>query len=160
MDEQSTQQAEDRANGGGGLAGAFAPPPTAPLVVGDDIPVVSGVRIPRRERWVTLPGEYGELGMQFLMWVNFPRRINTAITEAEDEAERQQALMQIVLEHNGWIGTDGEPLPPANDPKFWEDVPDEVAGAILVCIMLETSELPNSEIERRRGTRNISRRRR
>lgn len=128
-------------------------------------PYPAGPRIPRREMWMDLPGEYGEVGMRVRIWVNYPRSIQNNLMSS-DEKLTKAALLQIVLEHNGWTDFDGEPFPAASDagevctaehpegepcpgvirPGFWEAIPDELAAAVIVLARLESGKLATSLI--------------
>jgi hypothetical protein len=104
---------------------------TAPLVS-------AGPRIPRREAWMDLPEEYA--GFRFRGWSNFPSRLGSEIRSGDQERIRA-ALLQIVLEHNGWCDSDGTPLPPAHDPAFWDAVPDELAIAVITLLTVDVGKL-------------------
>jgi hypothetical protein len=128
-----------------------------------------GPRIPRRELWLELPGEYGQAGMQVKVWVNYPRPVLNKLMSSDDKLTKE-ALLQIVLEHNGWTDFEGEPFPAANDPGevctvehpegeacpgmlrdgFWEAIPDELAAAVIVLVRLESGKLATSLIPARR----------
>jgi hypothetical protein len=135
--------------------------------------VVAGPRLPRRETWVNLPGDYS--GFRYKVWVNAPKRLWNAVfaaaATAEDEvlpddtpAEVQtkadrlkaradaasQALQQIVLEHNGWLDDLGAPFSPASEPAFWDEIPNELAGLILATAALEMTRFPNSLAPKKR----------
>ena len=112
----------------------------------------SAPRAPRRTAWVDMPDEYqvddegkpvaeGQR-MRFRMWLNFPQRILTEI-QSGDQERSGAALRQIVLEHNGWWEND-EPLPPADDPDFWQAISTNLAVAMLAVIGRESAKIPNS----------------
>jgi hypothetical protein len=125
---------------------------------------------PRRERWLDLPDDYGQAGMRVKFWVNYPRSVQRDLMGGEEATKR--ALLQIVLEHNGWLDFDGSPYPPANDPGekctaehpegetcpgmirdgFWEAITDELAAVLIVMARLEAGKLATSLIpdQRRR----------
>jgi hypothetical protein len=65
-------------------------------------------------------------------------------TSAQDAQAASEALKQIVLEHNGWCDEDGNPLPDANTDAFWNDIPTELGGVIIIAAQLEMGKLPNS----------------
>lgn len=100
----------------------------------------SGPRMVRREMWLSLPGDYE--GFEFLAWINYPMNLINAIKESTGE-DTSSALTRIVLKHNGWRDMDGNPFPPASDPKFWDLIPDEVMNAMFAAIDVEKSKLPN-----------------
>lgn len=98
-----------------------------------------GPSIPRREVWLTLPGDYREF--RVLVWRNFPQRLKRELTSGDTE-RILTAMTLIILEHNGWIDDAGEPFPPANTQAFWEEIPDELAMLIMNRILEETKTLP------------------
>lgn len=100
-----------------------------------------GPQIKRRETWVELPSEYE--GFKFRVWLNAPTRIWAELT-ADNEKASLGALQQLVLEHNGWLDFDGQPYPPAEVEKFWEEIPTELAACILIALQAEMQKLPNS----------------
>lgn len=109
-----------------------------------------GPRIPRREVWMDLPSEYS--GFKVKIWSNYPQRIYDQIFDQDlDEAGRVQALRKIVLEHNGWCDEEGNPLPAAQDDGFWEALPAELVGVVIMTIQEAASILPNSLSGRRRS---------
>lgn len=116
-----------------------------------------GVRIPRRTEWMVLP--WRDLfpddpepagGLRFRCWVTYPRRLIDDIRSG-DEDRMKAALRQIVLEHNGWIGDDGNPLPPATDERFWDEIPDSIGGAIIAAVQAEVGKAAASVMRRRRS---------
>lgn len=111
----------------------------------------TGPKIQRREKWVDLPNEYE--GFKFRVWVNAPTKLWVAVGKAgeeDGETQAQEALKQIVLEHNGWLDFDGNPFPPATSTEFWEEIPTELAACILAATQAEQSKLPNSLAPKRR----------
>lgn len=119
----------------------------------------SAPRVQRREKWLELPGDYA--GFQFKVWVNAPTKLwmalgrNAAGNREEDEqkaseTEAQEAIKQIVLEHNGWLDFDGNPYPPASKTAFWEEIPTELAACMIAATQAEQAKLPNSIAPRRR----------
>jgi len=135
--------------------------PSPPL----ESPPSAAPRVPRRETWVDLPGEYGEAGMKVKIWINYPRSLTTLLTSG-DAPKIKQALLQIVVDHNGWVSFDGTPYPPASDagevctkehpegeecpgvirPGFWEVISDELAGALIMLTSNEQGKLATSLI--------------
>lgn len=108
-----------------------APPPTP----------AAGPRIPRREVWVDLTEAYPDFKVR--LWINYPKRLLDELS-SEDNERIKAALCQIVLEHNGWLDFDGQPFPPASDPSFWDQIPDELAGVVVVVTRLESGKLSTS----------------
>jgi hypothetical protein len=99
----------------------------------------AGPRLPRREEWLDLPEE-AYPGFRIKVWVNYPHRLTSELRSGEQERV-MGALRQMVLEHNGWCDYDGAPLPPAASGEFWELVPDELAGAVLVLLQAQAGKL-------------------
>lgn len=117
-----------------------SPPPQSSVAAGAGAPVAAaGPRLPRREEWLDLP-EDAYPGFKVKVWVNYPRRLNDDLT-SRDKARMTAVLLQVVLEHNGWCDTDGSPLPAANDARFWDDIPDELAGAVLSLLFKQVGKL-------------------
>lgn len=101
------------------------------------------LRLSRREVWIKLPGEYE--GFEIKVWANAPAKLWQSIRGGEEnQDEALAALSEIMLEHNGWEGFDGEPLPPPSDKEFWEAIPTELAAAIMIVANEEAMTLPNS----------------
>lgn len=108
-------------------------------------------RVQRREKWIELPGDYA--GFQFKVWVNAPTKLWTEIgklADSEAQHEPMTALKKIVLEHNGWLDFDGNPYPPATETAFWEEIPTELAGCVIIATQAEMGKLPNSLAPKRR----------
>lgn len=99
------------------------------------------VQIPRREVWIDLPEEYA--GLRVKVWVNFPRALLLEL-QSSDNDRLAAALGKIVLEHNDWADSDGVALPEPANAAFWQLIPDELAGVILVLLNQELGRLPNS----------------
>jgi hypothetical protein len=78
---------------------------------------LSGPRIPKRIEWLDLPAPYEALRLR--VWTNFPHRVLQALDAPKTTAELEASLRAVVLEHNGWVGDDGEPLPDAQSDGFW-----------------------------------------
>ncbi len=108
---------------------------------------ITGPRLPRREAWVDVP-EYE--GFRVRLWTNYPRRVLDQLASQEPE-EVLTALRTVVLEHNGWLDFDGQPFPPASEALFWEQIPDELAGALLVMARLEAGKLAIALIPKRKA---------
>jgi hypothetical protein len=106
-----------------------------------DLPVPTGPRIPRTLEWLDLPDDYE--GFRFRVWVTYPGKLNTELRSGDQDRMRA-ALGLIVVEHNGWLDQDGNLLPGASDPAFWDALPDELAAAMIVLVTERTSRLPNS----------------
>lgn len=135
----------------------------------EPVPLRAGPRMPgRRDVTITMPGDYGDAGFRLKVWANYPHRLANDISSG-DEDRQSAALSQIVLEHNGWLDEDGEPVPQLRPAKmsaregdddfeaarqafqtFWEAIPQELALAISTSIGLEVSKLMTSVANRRR----------
>lgn len=107
-----------------------------------------GPRLPRRELWLELPQEEYP-GFRIKLWVNYPRRLNSELSAGSNE-RMLEALQQIVLEHNGWLDIEGEPLPPATSAEFWQIIPDELAAAVIALLGNEVGKLASSLVPTRR----------
>ena len=151
--------------------GPAAVPPTpaasaAPLAA--QPPAGPGPRLARREVWVDVP-EYD--GFKVKLWINYPQHwdqdmlgINfrpqpdhDGVTiqdlrawSDEREASQREAYGRVVLEHNGWLDFEGNPLPQPQDPRFWELIPTELAAVVVALQKQASAELPNSIQPRRR----------
>lgn len=99
-----------------------------------------GPRTPLITEWVDLLGAYGEAGFRMRVWTGFPNRLLTAAQGTRGAAELEAALQAIVLEHNGWRGKDGEPLPPASSERFWWS--DEVSLELLGVVQETLKRVP------------------
>lgn len=99
-------------------------------------PTTNGQRMPKRTAWIRLPDEYGEAGMEMRVWVNYPHGIGNALRGLKGTEAFKEALSAVVLEHNGWLGSDGEPLPDAQAEDFWwgDEISDELVGVVLVLL--------------------------
>lgn len=102
---------------------------------------------PRREAWADLPKEYP--GFRFRMWLNAPQRLWSDVMSGDEDAVRA-ALTKIVLEHNGWVDSDGQPYPALPDPEFWEAIPTELLAVMLAVAQLEIIKLPKSLMPQKR----------
>lgn len=113
--------------------------------------MVNGPQIKRRELWIDLPEEYE--GFRVQIWVNAPSKLWSALERSDDESVLRESLAKIILAHNGWLDFDGRPFPDASDPEFWEEIPTELAGVILVATQTAMGELPNSIAPKRRRSK-------
>jgi hypothetical protein len=110
----------------------------------------SGPRLPKRLVWLDLPEE-AYPGFKVKVWVNAPQRLFTGLTEATDADAIKGVLCQLIVEHNGWLDFDGNPLPPAADSRFWDEIPNELAAAVIVMLQGEVGKLATSLQMPRRG---------
>jgi len=126
--QTSPYEAEQPANG----TAATLPPPTH----------LHGKPAPpqRRFTWLELPPDSGYFGFRFKAWINYPAQLQRDM-QSSDEDKARAALMKIVLEHNGWVDFDGNEYPPATDPRFWDEIPNELAIATLSLVNAETGKL-------------------
>jgi hypothetical protein len=62
----------------------------------------------------------------------------------EAKARRLKALHLLVTEHNGWVDYEDRPLPLASDDTFWQEIPDDLAAAIMITLRREAAKLPSS----------------
>lgn len=102
-------------------------------------PAPSGPRLTRREVWVDIGEEYE--GFKAKLWVNYPRRLIDDLNQSEDADLRKRALGQMVVAHNGWVDYDGTEFPPADEPAFWDAIPDELAAALIALVNREAGKL-------------------
>lgn len=112
-------------------------------------------RVAKRLKWVVLPardkdGEDAYPGFEMRMWVNYPSVLLDEIRSGVQERVRA-ALLQIVVEHNGWMDEAGEDFPPTTDPSFWDIIPTELATVMIVLIQKEATTLPNSLLLTKQG---------
>lgn len=108
-----------------------------------------GPRLPKRLVWLDLP-EDSYPGFRIRVWVNAPQRVFTALDAAQETDALKDALKQLVVEHNDWCTFDGAPFPPASDGAFWDEVPNELAGAVIALLMGEVGKLATSLLPQRR----------
>ena len=132
----------------------FAPPPEPPLVYAPSppdartpVPVTpaAGLRIPKRETWVTLPEEYP--GFRVKLWINAPKRVVDTLSQGEEGARAM--LKTCVTEHNGWLDEDGVPLAQPTQDSFWDTIPTELATLIITLYQEAVFALPNSILSRK-----------
>lgn len=117
----------------------------------DDTQAAQGPQIQRRERWLELPDEYE--GFRIKIWLNAPTKLWMALMDSQDEKAAQAAAERLVLEHNGWLDFDGNPYPPPSDAAFWEEIPTELAAAVLALAQVAMQDLPNSLAPTKRRSR-------
>ncbi len=125
-------------------AGSAPIEPTAPA----SAPVAlapSGPQVRKRLEWTDLPDEAQESypGFRVRIWANY-RRSLTAEIGSGDADRLRAALVQIIVEHNGWLNDEGQPYSPASDPRFWDEIPDELAAVLIVLVRRASTKLPNS----------------
>jgi len=97
-------------------------------------------RAPRREVEVDIPGYPGFTAW---LWANYPQRLRDELVSG-DETRIRAALGRVVVEHNGWCDTDGEPYPDAADPAFWTAIPTELATLVARAIGEAPGAFPQS----------------
>lgn len=104
------------------------------------VPIAAGPQIMRRELWVDVaPEEYPDFKAK--IWINYPRRLIDDLNQPDDADLRKQALSKMVVAHNGWLDYDGTPFPPADNPTFWDAIPDELAAALIALVNREAGKL-------------------
>jgi hypothetical protein len=66
--------------------------------------------------------------------------------EGIDEAKQRRlsALRRLVVRHNAWCDENGQSYSPAGTDAFWEEIPDELAAAIMILLRQQASKLPSS----------------
>jgi hypothetical protein len=132
-------------------AGARPDTPTPRPPGGPD--PVAGPRMPKRTLWVDLPettpdGDVAYPGFKVRVWVNFPARFAEQLKTGTEE-EKAGVLRRIIVEHNGWCDDEGHPFPAADDPAFYQELPQELASLILYSIVEAMNRFPNSLLRMR-----------
>lgn len=113
---------------------------TATNHVAPSPPAPTGPRIMRREVWVDVAeDEYP--GFKAKLWVNYSRRLIDDLNQAEDADRRKRALGSMIVAVNDWVDYDGTPFPPADEPAFWDRIPDELAAALIALVNREAGKL-------------------
>ena len=118
-----------------------------------------GVTWGRKSTWMEMPDEYA--GMKVRVWVNYPNDFDNQMSSKDSKIIRD-AAKQIFLEHNGWVTPEEyelaqkenrtpRPMPQPTTDEFWELVPNELAGALLLLLNRETLKLPNSLMKKNRS---------
>jgi hypothetical protein len=95
--------------------------------------------------WVDVPDPYE--GFRARIWVNYPRRFLEDIHSGDLERTKA-ALCRVVLAHNDWCDENGQALPAASTPEFWDAIPDELAAALIGLLNEESQKLPNAIAQR------------
>lgn len=114
-----------------------------------------GVTWGKKSAWMEMPGEYA--GMKIRVWVNYPNDFDSQIGSRDQKIIRD-AVKQIFLEHNGWVtpeeyekaqseGRSPVPMQQPTTDEFWELIPNDLAGALLLLLNRETLKLPKSLME-------------
>lgn len=67
------------------------------------------------------------------LWTNYPPGLAAEMYSGDTE-RTLAALLQVVLEHNGWLDHEGKPYPPATTRSFWDAIPNELFRLILLAI--------------------------
>jgi hypothetical protein len=114
--------------------------------------VAAGPHIPKRTEWLSLPEPYGAAGMRALVWTNYPNRYLRALQGGAGADGLEDALKALVIEHNGWLGEDGEPLGDCQSEGFWWS---DAASAELVAVVRELlldAPFAMTRFRRRNGT--------
>lgn len=108
--------------------------PTEPselATIGDvNAPITAGWQVPRLERWVDLDAPFE--GARIFMWINFPREKFFDIQNTKEDPEKSlKAFREIVIKHDNWMGTNGKPLPPTDDPAFLTAIDQMLLNAVM-----------------------------
>lgn len=78
-----------------------------------------------------------------------PERIavaERALREVQGQARQRflAAFSRVVLEHNGWCDSGGDPYPPASDPAaFWDALSTPLARTLMLSLYAEAQALAN-----------------
>lgn len=118
-----------------------------------------GVTWGKKTAWMDMPDEYA--GMKIRVWVNYPNDFDAQIGSRDNKIIRE-TVKQIFIEHNGWITPEEYekaqrenrapvPLPPPTTDEFWELIPNDLAGAMLLLLNRETLKLPKSLMEQNKA---------
>lgn len=130
-------------------AAAVAPPdPPAPRFrVTPSPPGPDGrPRAPRREVEVEIDGWPD---FRCWIWSSYPPHV-LAELRSDDEARVRAAMASAFVSHNGWSTEDGTPYPAADDPAFWDVVPQELAVLLARAVLEAPTHYPNSLMDRLR----------
>lgn len=100
-----------------------------------------GPRVQRREAWLDLPPPYA--GFKIRIVATFPSKFFRELDAAPTQADQAALLGTVVLEHNGWQDFDGVVYPQPGAREFWDEIPDELAAAVVALLRRERDALPN-----------------
>lgn len=87
-------------------------------------------KMPRRIVEIALPEPYQDFSIT--AWLNFPRSVKDDFN-SNVEGRVRAALMQIVVGHD-LVDYDGRPYPPADDPAFWTEIPNDTGLVIVAAV--------------------------
>jgi hypothetical protein len=75
--------------------------------------------------------------MHMHVWTNYPYRIWKALQGLAEAGGLDAALQATVIEHDGWLDDEGNPLPPAHTPGFWwlDQVSPELVGVVIATLL-------------------------
>lgn len=100
------------------------------------------LQLTKRTETTALPEPYEEFEITY--WVNPPSKMWQELLDTDSEARRQELLGQVMIGHNGWCDYDGNELPPPNEARFWEEIPTELAVAVLAALNVAMGKLARS----------------
>lgn len=172
IDNAVAQTLQAQQAGGTGQGAAVPPAVPSPGLTGQNghadispldqpsrvVTLPSGVSWGKKCAWMDMPGEYA--GMKVYVWVNYPNDFDTQISSRDNTLIRD-ACKRIFIEHNGWTSPEEveaasrenrNPVPlsqPTTD-EFWEQIPNELAGALILLLNRETMKLPKLLMEKNR----------
>ena len=109
----------------------------APEAVAHVQGLVSGKRLPKRIVTFPLPAPYDDFSVT--AWVNFSQELAEEL-RSQDIKRGQAALLQIVCGHD-LVDFNGKPFPPADDPRFWQEIPNDLAAVIVNAINSQVGRL-------------------
>jgi hypothetical protein len=92
----------------------------------------TGPRLQQRYEWLALAAEPYS-GFRVRLWTNYPPALAKEVYSGDTE-RTLAALLQIVVEHNGWQDHTGTPYPAAGTRAFWDAIPNELFRLILLAI--------------------------
>lgn len=97
-------------------------------------------RLPRRIEEVELGGVYE--GFHVTAWINYSGKVQQAL-ESRDAGRIREGLMKVILEHD-LVDDEGEAYSPASDPKFWDEIPGDLAATIVQSVQGCWGKLPKA----------------
>lgn len=99
-------------------------------VAAQDTVVTATKKMPKRIVSIPLPEPYQDFSIT--AWLNFPRTVKDDLNSGVEERVRA-ALMQIVVGHD-LVDYDGRSYPPASDPEFWSEIPNDTGLVIVTAV--------------------------
>lgn len=111
----------------------------------------------KRVSWLDLPetADSPYKGLKIRVWTNYPNKLDQDMANRQDQQLARDAMKKIFLEHNNWPDPDDEEkvLAPPTTDEFWEKIPNDLAGALIVVLQTEATRYPNSLMPNRNNSR-------